>query len=77
MATWGIEKTHGSFLRDCVIWYVVSRRLVSVFAFRSPILASVLRAKREVGSSEGGEKTRSIVTCKEERSQDRVDLVFS
>jgi hypothetical protein len=43
---------------------------VSVFA------DSCEYAAGKVGRSEGGEKTRSIFTRKEERSLDRVDLVF-
>jgi len=45
MATWEYEQTHGSFVRDCMVWYVVSRRLVSVSLFRSAIPAVMLRTE--------------------------------
>ena len=46
-----VNSTHASFLRDCVVRYVVSRRLVSVsvFVFRSAIPAIMLRTESRRG----------------------------
>ena len=47
-------------MTDCVVWYVVSRRLVSVFADSCECAAG------KKGRSEGGEKTRSILVRRKE-----------